>query len=183
MTFDDAIAMLKKEGIDPNDVWAAFLEERGLTVELFSQLVDEAAALDDPEEMDALLAVEGMFQQYVLGQLMESEQSEGFLDRIKRAVGLGPKEDPAAKQAEMQKKWQAAKDVRSKFGVKATKAASSVGTQVGTPLAQKKVAAVQARKKPMMNASADEDTMTFECDDDGAGNPMMPWAKIRSKYR
>jgi hypothetical protein len=43
------------------EMWEAFLADRGLSVEVFGHLVDEAIASDDAEEMDALLAVEEVF--------------------------------------------------------------------------------------------------------------------------
>lgn len=60
-TLDQAIAMLKKEGIDTDQLWADFLEARGISAELFSHLVDEAMETEDQDELDALIAVEGLF--------------------------------------------------------------------------------------------------------------------------
>lgn len=69
LTLDQALAMLKKEGVDTNALWAAFLENRGLTVELFNQLVYEATEGEDAEEMDQLIAVENIFFQNIPGML------------------------------------------------------------------------------------------------------------------
>jgi len=52
------------------EMWEAFLHDRGLSVDVFGQLVDEALASDDAEEMDALLAVEEVFER-LLHQALE----------------------------------------------------------------------------------------------------------------
>ena len=72
VTFDDAIAMLKKEGVDIDDVWNDFLENRGLSVDLFLQLIDEANESDDEEEINALIAVEDLFRGYVVSEVCKS---------------------------------------------------------------------------------------------------------------
>lgn len=130
MTLDQAIAMLKKEGIDTDELWAEFLEQRGLTVELFNQLVDEAIAGDDQDEMDALIRVEGLFMQ-ALPQMLP----EGIMDMFRK------KQQPD----------QSALLARTKASVKGRnpadiRAANARGVHVDTvvPLMKKKVAAAPA---------------------------------------
>lgn len=113
MTLDQTIAMLKKEGYDGEELWSSFLEARGLTVELFAQLVDEAMESDDVDEMDALLAVEGLFVAE-LPKLLP----EGLMDMFRKKKAP---EMPAATQA---------KDVIKKHGMSAVRAANSRGMSV-----------------------------------------------------
>ncbi len=82
---DQAVAMLKKEGIDTDTLWSAFLEDRGLDLAVFQHLVNEAIDSDDSDEMDALIAVEELFYRQLPNLL-----PEGLWDRIR---GKKPPED------------------------------------------------------------------------------------------
>jgi hypothetical protein len=73
-TFDAAPGDLKKESY--NRHFGHFLEQRGLTPELFAQLVDEAIQSNDVEEMNALLTVEGMFSTF-----MKKKKAAGGADK------------------------------------------------------------------------------------------------------
>lgn len=115
MTLDQAIAMLKKENIDTDALWSEFLENRGLTVELFSQLVDEAA---DAAEMDQLLAVEGLFVKALPNMLpewgmMKKRAKKAKMKGMKMMKGMKGHEDRKAMSIEkMGKMKKESKDVK-----------------------------------------------------------------------
>jgi hypothetical protein len=92
-----------------------WLEQRGVTLEQYSALIDYAMENDDVEEMDSLLALEDLY-------------NEG----VRELLGLKPKKSKVA-SPEM---WKKAKAVRDQHGATATKDASVRGRQVG----QKKAA-------------------------------------------
>jgi len=85
-TFDPAIGDLKKE--DYNRHFDHFLEQRGLTKQLFNQLVDEAMKSGDVAEMDALIAVEGIFGDWMKKRSGGAEHQKNMdqLKKTKKAV-------------------------------------------------------------------------------------------------
>lgn len=117
VTLDQALAMLKKEGVDTDELWTEFLENRGLTPELFGQLMDEAMEGEDSEEIDQLIAVEGIFLQE-LPRLLP----EGFRDLF----GLKKKAAPPDPLASVR----AAGDKMRQHGVAAVRAANVRGVDV-----------------------------------------------------
>lgn len=119
VTFDDAIAMLKKEGIEISDVWDEFLSERGISPDLFGQMLDEAISGDDAEEVEALLAVEDLFQQYVVSE-------NGFLNRIMGRKPQTVQADPGAVASQ-------AKAAIAQHGVEKVKAMNNMGLNVNNP--------------------------------------------------
>ena len=86
-TFDQAPGDLKKESY--NHFFPQFLEERGLTLDVFNELVDEAMESNDVEEMDALLAVESIFGKWMDKKQKtnpEHQKNMALLQRTKSAV-------------------------------------------------------------------------------------------------
>ena len=200
MTLDQALAMLKKEGIDTDSLWAEFLEQRGLSTDLFSQLVDEAMEGENAEEIDQLIAVEGLFLQ-ALPKLLP----EGLMDMFRRKKEAQP---------DVMAPVRAATAAIRQHGAAGVRAANARGVDVNkvVPLTQKKAAnaptpVAQANReintaqsvagappagggyqqkfqgtryqrsvKPTRQMQRGEDReWEMECDDDGAGTPKMPW--------
>lgn len=188
MTLDQAIAMLKKEGVDTDAIWADFLSERGLTTELFAQLMDEAMQGEDAEEMDQLIAVENLFV-----QALPKFLPEGLRDLFGMKRKVAP--DPLAPV-------RAAGDRMRQHGVAAVRAANARGvdvkaspapvpthpkhaetelgmaTSVARPYRQDfSQGSRRARSfKPTRQMMPGESRQwEMECDDNGMGAPHMPW--------
>jgi hypothetical protein len=87
MTLGDAMDMLHAEGISEEDLWGAFLEEKGLTLDLFSQLVSEADESNDSDEIDAILNVEDMFYEW-LSKAISNSLEEGVGDFVKKVASF-----------------------------------------------------------------------------------------------
>lgn len=94
---------------DEEDLWEEFLCERGITVGQFHQLMDEAIASGDADEMGTLVQLDEIF---------------GAWKTRKKAAS-------AERHQKVGTAWAKAKATRAKFGVEKTKAASKVGQQVG----------------------------------------------------
>ena len=200
VTFDDAIAMLKKEGVDVDAMWVDFLETRGISPELFNQMIDEAMQGEDTEEMDALLAVEGIFHQELPHLL-----PEGVLSRVRSFFGGRGAEDdePASRTSPValapQEKWDAARAERD-ADPEAARALATRGIAPTSPKAHPAIARMRTvrpgqapaadlplspwdLKQRKLRAAAGRDQGTedtdeawaFEADDDGTGEPVMPW--------
>jgi len=142
------------------ELWDEFLETRGLSTEMFARLIDEAIASEDPEEMDALLAVEDIFLQEVdLKARLRGGGKELTPDQLAKTYGVprkfgrvvggsAPSEHPSEK-------------------LKRTKAA---------------LAAISGPKGEDVEEGYDVDeegNMSFECDADEDGSPAIPWDKVR----
>lgn len=172
MTLDAALAMLKKEGVDTDELWVEFLEQRGLTADLFDQLVDEAIEGENVEEMDSLLAVESYFLQ-ALPKLIP----EGLMDMFRKKKEAQP--DPLAavkKGGEM---------IRQ-HGAAAVRAANARGVVPTAAPARKDNGYVQnfssgtrssrSRSQTRQMPIAKAEGWEMECDHDGnSGGPRMPW--------
>ncbi len=138
-TFDDAIAMLKKEGYDLDSIWGDFLAERGLTAELFGQLIDEAAATDDEDEINTLLAVEDIFKQYVV-------QEGGFLDKI---MGRNPQtQQVGVSNPRVAAAVDTAADAINTHGADKVAAFNKMGLNIHDPVHHEAFAARMASKVP-----------------------------------
>lgn len=157
VTFDDAIAMLKKEGVELADLWDEFLENKGLTTALFSQLIDEATESEDQDEMNALLAVEDLFKHQVV---MEG----GFLDRIMKKKK--PEVSPAIAKGG---------DLIKKHGADAVRAANAKGMAV-----DKK--AMGEGKMPPQFMKKGKRPMKPMKDEKSMKKPMSKMGKMMDKY-
>lgn len=132
-TLDQNVADLKKDE-SYNRHFTDFLAERGLTPGVFSQLIDEAMASDDVEEMNALLAVEGMFSD--LMKRRKTTDTDDNMNQLKRTMKAAA--DRKAGKVDQ-------------YGAKVS-------------LRQAKAGVGQMPGKKTKGFS-------FECDDDGKGNP------------
>lgn len=81
-TFDAAPGDLKKESY--NHFFGQFLEERGLNLDVFNQLVDEAMESNDIEEMNALIQVEGIFGKWMEKKKKTTPQTNNELALLQR---------------------------------------------------------------------------------------------------
>jgi hypothetical protein len=106
---------VKKPAAESFGEW---LEQRGVTLEQYEALIDYAIEHSDIEEMDSLLALADLYEDW------------------REMLGMSPKKTKLADP----KKWRAARDVVAQHGQEKTKAASQRGRQVGTDDPKKKAA-------------------------------------------
>ena len=185
VTLDQALAMLKKENIDTDALWVEFLEQRGLTPELFSQLMDEAMEGEDADEIDQLLAVEGIF----LAELPKL-LPEGLGDLFRRKQPADPLAPVRAAGEKMRQSGVATVRAANARGVDVPKVApvrraDSGGYQQDFSQGNRTTRSRSVtRQMPIMKA---ENQWEMECDHDAAsGGPKMPWesslAGLAEKY-
>jgi len=221
--------------------WAGFLEDRGLSVPMFNFLIDEAIRSDDPDEMDALLAVEEIFLQEAgrssvaarvalrgRGDVSPQDLAKAYgapnpqratrsgtppnisdpggeldkADKARRAMAtvaeIGLKKKDKEQSASMEHVERAV--LREGGGSRRRKPGrqqalndreGAINTGAGS------VARIRdARRGPgearnslvqkYLGADVEEDfdfdeegEISFECDDDGAGNPVIPAKKLK----
>lgn len=68
------------------DFWVAWLEDKGISVEMFNHMIDEAIATEDQDEMDSLLAVEEMFYSYLESRLADMSRI-GVIKTMRGSAG------------------------------------------------------------------------------------------------
>jgi len=66
---DEEDGDLTQEDVD--QLWELWLEDRGLSLEMFHYMIDEAVAADDEDEISNLIAVEDLFYEYLDGMIAE----------------------------------------------------------------------------------------------------------------
>jgi hypothetical protein len=179
LTFDDAIAMLKKENVDTDIFWAMFLEQRGLTLDLFAQLLHEATLSEDVEEMDVLLAVEDVFKKWLVDQMTAvvenggaSPGEQGLIDLVKKLKQPPPEQ--VGREAEKAQAWKRANAAGKRASAlmqadpKGVRQANLRGQGYRGPAAA-------------VAGSGEEEAIEFECDFDEDENPVLPGAKFSSR--
>ena len=198
MTLDQAIAMLKKEGLEQDYLWSRFLAENQLSIPILEMLCDEAMDTGNEEMAEELMQLEAAFDVFFEASLVEmfgAELAEGLIGSI-----FGKK---------------ASKKSRTSVGMDTTAAGSGVtvgkgapgptGVEPGSQLKLKPVGgklpkrASQASTIPPKLAkkagipvrkAVGEDKMPIEADADDDGNIRMPWqddaqssfANLTAKY-
>ena len=127
---------LAQEDID--EVWEMWLEDRGLSVEMFNHLIGEAIESEDQDEMDALLAVEELFNQFLESEFLRGKTAFG----IKKAMA-----DNAGKDITHLLRSKGASSSSSSSEKPVKKDAAPVSTKkrtfTGSPSGELQVASVQ----------------------------------------
>jgi hypothetical protein len=210
-TLDQAIAMLKKEGLDADYLWSRFLGENNLSIPILEMLCDEAMETGDEAMAEELMQLENAFDVFYESALVDAfgpEVAEGILRKIfgKKKVqndatpadGAPPKPvstdmTPAGSGgtstvdlgARMKQNKPAGDSMKpgSKIQLKPIGDRPSTRTSGGSQLPKR---LMPKGPKPDVNLPSmhprtgkkmGEDRANFECDDDGYGNPRMPWDK------
>ena len=201
MTLDQAIGMLKKEGLDADYLWSRFLGENNLSIPILEMLCDEAMETGDEAMAEELCQLEDAFDVFYESALVDafgSEVAEGLLGKIfgKKKVAktggpVGTDVTPAGsggtstvnvgdrlkaqKPTEPTMKPGSTLQMKSLAGKPSTRTAG--GNQVPARLLKPKKAAAGGVTLPPRHPRVNENMANFDCDDDGAGNPRMPWDK------
>jgi hypothetical protein len=95
MTMDQAIGMLKKEGLDADYMWSRFLGENQLSIPILEMLCDEAMETNNEDMAEELMQLEAAFDHFYENALVETygpELAEGLLSKImgkKKAAASG----------------------------------------------------------------------------------------------
>ncbi len=197
MTLDQAIGMLKKEGLEPDYLWSRFLAENNLSIPILEMLCDEAMDTDNTAMAEELMQLEDAFDHFFESSLVEAfgpELAEGLLSAFKSKkkatgprVAVGKDVTPAGSGVAV-RPGAAGKQVAHELKPGATLKAKPGAV---LPTLKKKGAAAGASQgastiPPKLARRAGmgirEDRMSIDADDDGNGNPKMPWDQESSSF-
>ena len=173
-TIDPAPGDLTAE--EYNDSFGEFLEGRGISAELFSQLVDEAIASGDPAEMDAILAVEGIWSD-LFGKKKPTDTSAnvGGIKKARAGVKMGApgygsgeaEISPEEYQKQMAVGGGSSEPVQADAPFRSTGPRMEKGKQASIDWGE------HGGKQKIQNVEGDdeEESLQFECDSDDDGEP------------
>jgi hypothetical protein len=214
-TLDQAIAMLKKEGLDADYLWSRFLGENNLSIPILEMLCDEAMETGDEAMAEELMQLEDAFDVFYESALVDAfgaEVAEGILSMFKKkkAVAAEAPGKPVSTDvtppgsggtstvnlgARMKQQKSAEPSMKPGSVLKMKSIATNKmpnrdtsGSQLPKHLLKPKKAAAGGGvtlppRHPRQGGGAVEsrfyegDNANYECDDDGYGNPRMPWDK------
>lgn len=136
-----------------------FLSERGLSVELFTRLIDEATESENIDEMEQLIAVQRLFENWLKKHFPtvfggHDDREERTKKSFKQGIAM-MKANPAA-----------------------VKKANAHGMAVPKNLSKPGVVSLKMKKRAMEH----RERLSFEADDDGGGSPSVDWEHLIKKY-
>jgi len=210
MTLDQAIGMLKKEGLDPDYLWSRFLGENNLSIPIVEMLCDEAMNTNDEAMAEELMQLEDAFDHFYESSLVEAygpEVAEGLLKSIfgkKKAAAAGTPRKAVGTDVTMPgsggtSQVNLAARMQGQKPKPKMDTSGGAGNIVGKTIKLKPIGGAMPKKasqapglpKRLMpkKAMGESDAMSLDADDDGKGNPKMPWdnptaalSQLASKY-